>query len=422
MKSVIIVACVLAAVATGCSPYEPVPDPSLTEVRSHLDEYLALYSNAIEASGPQAGVYSVLKIDDCRGFKVIAAERDRKSVLKTIDLNESSTAPEDKQPIVFFGTILSGEIIPGDLNGMEGLIQVGQNQYKYMWPNLLIKAQAEEAPSWIPSGTPPGPIEVCGIGSVLKYNGGVALMVDFIRIRSATSAGPATHQIADGARQAVQIQSPPAMSDEEAQKCGLQVAVITTKWEGLAQVYGEAQAVERAQDEILAKVSPECAASLGKRAQRFGDGFGDPGAGSETRMQPPAAGFHGQAALDAAARAVDAAVAAEVTPVGGQEPSASSLKRDSAPERAAAIQEPANKALVYTVLLKQTRVEAEANALRDQALAQGFDAFVIPLEISQATIHRVYAGRVATRSAAVDLAGDARAKLGTNSAIVVVHP
>jgi cell division septation protein DedD len=73
------------------------------------------------------------------------------------------------------------------------------------------------------------------------------------------------------------------------------------------------------------------------------------------------------------------------------------------------------------VQLSAPAVEADALALRDKARAQGFSAFVQPVETDGGRRYRVRLGPVADRAEALALRDAAAGKLG-NKGIVVANP
>jgi cell division septation protein DedD len=75
----------------------------------------------------------------------------------------------------------------------------------------------------------------------------------------------------------------------------------------------------------------------------------------------------------------------------------------------------------FAVQLSAPSVEAEAIALRDKARAQGFSAFVQPVETDGGRRYRVRLGPVADRAEALALRDSAASKLG-NKGIVVANP
>jgi DedD protein len=75
----------------------------------------------------------------------------------------------------------------------------------------------------------------------------------------------------------------------------------------------------------------------------------------------------------------------------------------------------------FAVQLSAPSVEADANALRDKARAQGLSAFVQPVETDSGRRYRVRIGPVADRAAAQALSAEAAAKLG-NKGIIVSNP
>jgi cell division septation protein DedD len=75
----------------------------------------------------------------------------------------------------------------------------------------------------------------------------------------------------------------------------------------------------------------------------------------------------------------------------------------------------------FAVQLSAPAVEAEAMALRDKARAQGFSAFVQPVETDGGRRYRVRLGPVADRAEALALRDSAATKLGSKG-IVVANP
>jgi cell division septation protein DedD len=75
----------------------------------------------------------------------------------------------------------------------------------------------------------------------------------------------------------------------------------------------------------------------------------------------------------------------------------------------------------FAVQLSAPAVEADANALRDKARAQGLSAFVQPVETDSGRRYRVRLGPVADRAAAASLSEEAAAKLG-NKGMIVPNP
>jgi cell division septation protein DedD len=75
----------------------------------------------------------------------------------------------------------------------------------------------------------------------------------------------------------------------------------------------------------------------------------------------------------------------------------------------------------FAVQLSAPSVEADANALRDRARAQGLSAFVQPVETDSGRRYRVRVGPVADRAAAQSLSEETAAKLG-NKGIIVTNP
>jgi cell division septation protein DedD len=75
----------------------------------------------------------------------------------------------------------------------------------------------------------------------------------------------------------------------------------------------------------------------------------------------------------------------------------------------------------FAVQLSAPSVEADANALRDRARAQGLSAFVQPVETDSGRRYRVRVGPVADRAAAQALSEETAAKLG-NKGIIVTNP
>jgi cell division septation protein DedD len=79
---------------------------------------------------------------------------------------------------------------------------------------------------------------------------------------------------------------------------------------------------------------------------------------------------------------------------------------------------PANASSVgFVVQIGAPSAEADANALRDRARAQGFSAFVQPAETDSGRRYRVRVGPVADRAAAQALLEEVAAKLGTKGFI-----
>ncbi len=108
-------------------------------------------------------------------------------------------------------------------------------------------------------------------------------------------------------------------------------------------------------------------------------------------------------------------------------PAAAPAPKPAAPAKAAAIPAkpaaaPANAGSVgFAVQLSAPSVEAEAIALRDKARAQGFSAFVQPVETDSGKRFRVRVGPVADRASAQALQADVAGKLG-NKGIIVSNP
>ena len=75
----------------------------------------------------------------------------------------------------------------------------------------------------------------------------------------------------------------------------------------------------------------------------------------------------------------------------------------------------------FAVQLSAPSVEAEANALRDRARAQGFSSFVQRIETDSGVRYRVRVGPVADKPAAVALRDAVNGKLGSKG-IVVANP
>jgi cell division septation protein DedD len=75
----------------------------------------------------------------------------------------------------------------------------------------------------------------------------------------------------------------------------------------------------------------------------------------------------------------------------------------------------------FAVQLSAPSVEAEANALRDKARAQGFNAFVQPVETDSGRRYRVRVGPVADRPAAEALRDEVAGRMGSKG-IVVANP
>ena len=72
----------------------------------------------------------------------------------------------------------------------------------------------------------------------------------------------------------------------------------------------------------------------------------------------------------------------------------------------------------FAVQLSAPSVEAEANALRDRARAQGFSAFVQPVETDGGRRYRVRVGPVADRAAAEALRDEVAGRMGSKGIIV----
>jgi cell division septation protein DedD len=126
-------------------------------------------------------------------------------------------------------------------------------------------------------------------------------------------------------------------------------------------------------------------------------------------------------ASDASASAAEAPkpVAAAATKPVADKPAAKPEPAKPQPAKPAA---PANAGGVgFAVQLSAPSVEAEANALRDRARAQGLDAFVQPVETDSGRRYRVRVGPVADRAAAESLRDEVAAKLG-NKGIIVSNP
>ncbi|MEO8161141.1 MAG: SPOR domain-containing protein, partial [Arenimonas sp.] len=75
----------------------------------------------------------------------------------------------------------------------------------------------------------------------------------------------------------------------------------------------------------------------------------------------------------------------------------------------------------FAVQLSAPSVESEAIALRDKARAQGFSAFVQPVETDGGRRYRVRVGPVADRAAAEALRDAVNGKLGSKG-IIVANP
>jgi cell division septation protein DedD len=124
----------------------------------------------------------------------------------------------------------------------------------------------------------------------------------------------------------------------------------------------------------------------------------------------------------ASALAADAAV----KPVAAPAPALAG-KAASPPAAAPAVAKPAAPAATnagsvgFAVQLSAPAKEADAIALRDKARAQGFSAFVQPVETDGGRRYRVRLGPVADRAAALALRDAANGKLGSKG-IVVSNP
>ena len=126
-------------------------------------------------------------------------------------------------------------------------------------------------------------------------------------------------------------------------------------------------------------------------------------------------------ASDAAAEA--SKPSAEARPVAAK-PAAKPepAKAEPAKPEAAKPAAPANAAGTgFAVQLSAPSVEADANALRDRARAQGLSAFVQPVETDSGRRYRVRVGPVADRATAETLRDEVAAKLG-NKGIIVTNP
>ena len=121
-------------------------------------------------------------------------------------------------------------------------------------------------------------------------------------------------------------------------------------------------------------------------------------------------------ASDAPASAVEAKPAA---PVAETKPAAKPAAATPAPKPAAT--SAGAPGVGFAVQLSAPSVEAEANALRDKARAQGFNAFVQPVETDGGRRYRVRVGPVADRAAAEALRDEVAGRLG-NKGIVVANP
>jgi cell division septation protein DedD len=138
------------------------------------------------------------------------------------------------------------------------------------------------------------------------------------------------------------------------------------------------------------------------------------------RATAEAARLRAQEVTGAAGKVVAADAApgalAEATPKALPRPSGHVV---SAPAPATA---PANAGAVgFAVQLSAPAVEADAIALRDKARAQGFSAFVQPVETDGGRRFRVRLGPVADRAEALALRDSAASKLGSKG-IVVANP
>ena len=127
----------------------------------------------------------------------------------------------------------------------------------------------------------------------------------------------------------------------------------------------------------------------------------------------------------ASALAADAAVkpaAAAPAPMVAGKPASAPAVAPAAPAVKPAASAAANAGGVgFAVQLSAPAKEADAIALRDKARAQGFSAFVQPVETDGGRRYRVRLGPVADRAAALALRDDANGKLGSKG-IVVSNP
>jgi len=114
--------------------------------------------------------------------------------------------------------------------------------------------------------------------------------------------------------------------------------------------------------------------------------------------------------------------AAPTKPEAKPEAAKSEPAKPPTPAPAAPKPAPASAAATgFAVQLSAPSVEADANALRDKARAQGLSAFVQPVETDSGRRYRVRVGPVADRAAAQALSEETAAKLG-NKGIIVTNP
>jgi cell division septation protein DedD len=126
-------------------------------------------------------------------------------------------------------------------------------------------------------------------------------------------------------------------------------------------------------------------------------------------------------ASDAAPSELEAKPAIAAAKPEAPKPAAATSAKPATPPPAPAVAKPAAASAAgvgFAVQLSAPSVEAEANALRDKARAQGLSAFVQPVETDSGRRYRVRVGPVADRAAAEALREEAAAKLGTKGIIV----
>jgi DedD protein len=123
-------------------------------------------------------------------------------------------------------------------------------------------------------------------------------------------------------------------------------------------------------------------------------------------------------ASDAPASALAARPA---TPVADAKPAAAKPATASAPAPKPAPTSASAPTVGFAVQLSAPSVEAEAIALRDKARAQGFNAFVQPVETDSGRRYRVRVGPVADRGAAEALRDEVAGRMGSKG-IVVANP
>jgi cell division septation protein DedD len=124
------------------------------------------------------------------------------------------------------------------------------------------------------------------------------------------------------------------------------------------------------------------------------------------------------AASDAAASELEAKPAVAASKPEAAKPAATGTEKAASAPAPVAPKPAAAVGVGFAVQLSAPSVEADANALRDKARAQGLSAFVQPVETDSGRRYRVRVGPVADRTAAEALREEAAAKLGTKGIIV----